>query len=1034
MTSTPAHRLRLTPSNSPYLNVPAPPKSPHRGRYHLDPRLSLKKVVGTTCASPTGFDAARSSFAYIAGGAVVVVDVAGDNHRQRFYRARPTAIPVYSTTGHSHSQSNPTSTPKANDSRNRVPIQPRESYGAGDWGDSPSSKTWTSRERIKAATCVALSRDGRYLAVGETGYAPRVLIFNLDDRSSDRPLVSISEHHHGVTAVAWSPDTKFLASLGAANDGFIYVWKIDGRTGAAKLFQQNRCTSYVREMIWMGSNLITLGVRHVKAWRVEEPHVSSPTKQKFGDVGQSFQLQKTLPGRNTLLGELIDATFSCAVALNNTRAIVCSENGDVCLLEDTPKQMKLTKILEIGFGTTCIAIRDQVVHVGGKSGDFATLDLQLLLRGDADCVLTTSRSPVGLAAVGFLRDHLVTVDHERSIDIWSASHSPGREDPDIKRTNIPGYGDAMHGVGAFTQPNACKAAFYTWSKAGKIVIWDADGRTKESFGVSLEEAHLENESDHSNQLTVAKPTREAKYFVTGDRLGILKIIDYKTKKCVLETKAHESDCHTVNIYEDDTRFLIATCGRDRTAQLFHRTSTGDFELFQTLEFPAKVTQVLIPSPDRVLTCSLDRSLQIHELVSKDGVPDIRAAIQLRTVPLKASPTSMTVTADGRSVIVSLLDRSICIYDIETGRLLKTFKCIDESGVESVVLDSLVHRPAKESEPAFLFGLSNTDKSIRIYDATTGAFLDREWGHTESISGVALVQETEDDDKVVSVGSDGTIMIWSLDLRVRASESASRETSPPKDAPAASRAPLRRVLSKAELAEFQKPLPIRPSSSASNGRQSPAPPRSLSKRRSLYNLNSTPAATRTPVAQRQMSPFASVDEDTPTRRPSGSSRCGSPPPSPKSRLGRRPSLPTLKPGKSKSISNLKAFGSLNMATEQTCRMLRTYRKKLDSGDPISEQMLAELDQELRLTSLALGDRAKQSKELGVQMLNSLLDQYSSRLITLLDERLALTGETLDEVMEREESVSISPGGSPGRQNRPGSSGAGSTTTTSSNYSR
>ncbi|KAI0137267.1 WD40-repeat-containing domain protein [Xylariales sp. AK1849] len=1011
MSSTPSNRLRLTPSNSPFL--PRLGRSPHRSRALPDSsRLSLKRVVGTTCVSPTGFDVAQSSFAYIAGGAVVVVDVERGNYTQRFYRARPTAVPVYNTANLPYSPSTPTNTPKANDSRNRISIPLRESsYGVSDWAESPTSKTWTSRERIKAATCLALSREGRFLAVGETGYSPRVLIFSLEDNSSDRPLVSISEHTYGVKAVAWSPDSRFLASLGAANDGFLYLWKVDTRTGAVKLFQQNRCTSYVRQMIWMGSNLITLGVRHVKIWRVDEVQTNSPTKQRFaGDVSSPSLSQKSLPGRNILLGDMIDATFSCAAAIDDSRAIICSETGDICLLDDTAKQMRLTKVLEIGFVTTCVTIRDEVAYIGGKSGSFVTVDLALFLVGNADCIVKTEESPTGLLALGFLEDNLVTVDIEHSIDIWGASYMPGSNNLKITRTELPGYGDAILGVEAFRRPNDSKAAFYTWSGSGDVVLWDIDGKTKESWKVPLEAAHFENECDPVNQLTVVKATREGNFFVTGDKLGILKVINYKTKECVSETKAHASHCQYIATYEDDTRFLIASCGRDRTVQLFQCKSNGDFELFQTLEFAAKVVQVLIPASDKLITCSLDRSLQVHEIVTKDGELDEMAAIPVRSLPLKASPASMTMAADGKSIIVSLLDRSVCIYDIETGKLSKAFKCTDESGIESVVLDSLIHCPATDKDPAFLLGLSNTDKSIRLYDSSTGAFLDREWGHTEAINGVALAQEMEGEKKVVSVGSDGTIMIWGLDLQEQVQGSSSRDPSPMKDASTVARPPLRRVLSKAELAEFQRPSPT------TSGRRSP--PRPLSKRRSLYNLTSS-SSTRTLVAALQHSPSA-IAEDTPSRRTSTDSRSGSPPVSPKSRVVRRPSLPALHSSRTKSSSNLKGFGSLSMATEQASRTLRAYRKKLASSDPISQDVLAELDQELRLTSLALGDRAKLSKDISDSMLNSVLDQYSSRLITMLDEKLRLNSQSST---GRED-----PDSPPGK--RPISSGAGSTSTASS----
>ncbi|KAI0011674.1 WD domain-containing protein [Xylariaceae sp. FL0662B] len=982
MSSTPSNRMRLTPSNSPYLS--RPPRTPHRGRAPQDPRLSLKRVIGTTCASPTGFDTIHSSFAYIAGGAVVVVDVDGDQYTQRFYRARPAAVPVHNTPALSYLQSTSTPTPKANDSRNRVSLR-ESTYGLAEWAESPTSKTWTSRERIKAATCLALSREGRFLAVGETGYAPRVLIFNLEDSSSDTPLVSISEHAFGVNAIAWSPDSKYLASLGSANDGFLYIWRIDTRTGAAKLFQQNRCTSYIRGMIWIGNNLVTLGVRHIKVWRIDEaqPPPPSPMKQKFfGDMNSPANAQqKALPGRNVLLGNMIEATFSCAAAIDDARAIICSETGDVCLLDDTNKQMKLTHVLESGFNTTCVAIREGVAYIGGRSGSLATVDLTSFMECNPDSLRASTESFAGLFALGFLRENMVTVDAKRSIHVWKLGNSSDSVDTESSPIPISGHQDSILGVEALDRPNTSDADFYSWSGSGHVILWDLEGKIKSSFDVPLDQACFDDEPHPVNQLTLVRATKGGQFFVAGDKLGVLKIFDFSTKRWVSSMKAHSSDCLFISVYEDDSRFLIATCGRDRTAQLFHRTANGEFQHFQTLEFSARVAQVFIPSADRVITCSLDRTLQLHDLVTKRNDADAMAAIPSKTLALKASPTSMAMNKDGKSLFVSLLDRSICMFDIENGKLSNTFKCTDESGVESVVLDSLTARPATDKEPAFLLGVSNTDKSIRLYDAQTGNFLDREWGHTEAINGVALIEEDDDTRKVVSVGSDGTIMIWGMDLQEHLWGSVSRDPSPVKDGSSIARPTLRRVLSKAELAEFQRPSP------SGGGRRSP--PRTLTKRRSLFNL-STGTPVKTPVTGLQSSPGSAIAEDTPSRRPSADTQCDSPPVSPKARVKKRPSLPTLNVVKTKSSStNLRGFGSLNMATEQACRTLRAYRKKLTSTDPISQEVLAELDQELRLTAVALGDRATRSKAMSDTMLNGLLDQYSERLVALLDEKLRLT---------------------------------------------
>jgi WD40 repeat protein len=932
----------------------------------------------------------------------VVVDVDGDGFSQRFYRARPTAIPVFSTSPIPHAPSTPNTTPKANDSRNRVALNRREStYGLSDWSESPTaSKTWTQRERIKTATCLSLSSDGRFLAVGETGYAPRVLIFNLQDSSSDIPLVSISEHTFGVNAVAWSPDAKFLASLGAANDGFLYIWKIDPRTGAAKLFQQNRCTSFVKGLMWMGNSLVTFGVRHIKVWRVEDVQSTSPVKQKFGgDATRSReQPQRTLPGRNILLGSLIDATFSCAADIGQGRGIVCTEGGDVCLLDDNSEQMKMTKIRDLGFPISCIGLRGDTVYIGGKAGQFTTLDLQRLLNGHREPVIESTESTRGLLAMGFLAKNMVTIDSRRSIDVWNADHVPGADKTATTHIPIPGHGDPIMGIQTLSTPNDAGAAFFTWSGSGQVILWSLDGKVKASFDVPVEQVPTENELDPTNQLSVVRATRGGKLFITADRLGILRIIDFATKDCILETKAHSSDCQSISIYEDDTRLLMASCGRDRTAQLFLRSSDGPFEHFQTLEFAAKVVQVLIPSDDKIITCSFDRTLQVFDLMSKEDEPDVMAAIPQRVMSLKASPSSMVLAPDGKSVYVSLLDRSACQYDLAAGTLSQQFKCTDESGVESAVLDHLIFGQSCTDEPTFLLALSNTDKSVRVYDALTGAFLDREWGHTEAINGVALIEE-EDGRRVVSVGSDGTIMVWSLDLRDPVTGTRSRDPSPVKESLSTStRPPLRRVLSKAELAEFQRPSP-------SGARRSP--PRTLSRRSSKYGLS--PSTLRTPIAALQSSPASTILEDaTPTRRASSGSpgirssspQPPSPPPKPRG-LSRRPSLPAMRTTppaptatarKKNSASSLRAsyrFGSLSMATEQTCRQLRVYRKKLASPDPIAPNVLAELDQELKLTAAALGDRALRGSKVDVsEELNGLLDEKLERLVVLLDEKWGL----------------------------------------------
>lgn len=260
--TTPTHPiLKLTPTNASYSRGP---RSPNKTRSLFESGLSLRRIIGTTVSSPTGFDSLPTGriFAYVAGAAAVVVQLEDDlKYTQRFFRAHPSAQPILQ-----NNHSTAPSTPVVPETRNKTVASLRESTGLGYapstptnsrqiWGDSPLSKTWTSRERIKAATCLSISKDGRFLAVGETGYTPRVLIFNIHE-STDIPLVILSEHTFGVTAVSFSPDGRYLATLGTPNDGFLFIWAISNN-GAARLHASNKCTSIIRGMTWIGNNLIT---------------------------------------------------------------------------------------------------------------------------------------------------------------------------------------------------------------------------------------------------------------------------------------------------------------------------------------------------------------------------------------------------------------------------------------------------------------------------------------------------------------------------------------------------------------------------------------------------------------------------------------------------------------------------------------------------------------------------------------------------------------------------------------------------------
>ncbi|KAF2460631.1 WD domain-containing protein, partial [Lineolata rhizophorae] len=1027
--STPsAGGLRLTPSNSPYpktLAARSPVKLAAAGTAASSASLSsrdarpelalaLRRVIGTTAGSANAFASLPSegAFAFTAGAAAVVasVDETTRHVSQRFYRARPTAAPVNPSSS-VYGLSTPSNS--SLDVRSRAANGMRDA-GAGispfgspapDWVDSPS-RAWTARERIKAATCVSFSPDGKFLAVGETGYKPRVLIFSAGrDDPADTPLSCLSDHTFGVRCVAFSPDSQYLASLGSANDGFLYIWNVNNRTGAATLYASNKCTSNIYQMAWLGTSLVVVGTRHVKVWRVEGSSPAKPApspKPRQSDIGFALASpgHKTLPGRNCLLGALLESTFTSVAAIGQNKGVIGTDRGDLCVLDDSDGTQRISKVADTGFGITALSYDGKgCVHVAGVDGSLTKYKLEDILSAQTPPPSPSpkidrpssrqGKKPTHTVAIECLGNLLAAVDSRRSIQLLDMD---SRTCPLAVVQKLPAHGTAVQGVRSLFRPNPFDASFYTWSSGGTVLFWAQDGICKGEISIELEQAGGTDEDP--NELRTVRNSSRVGFLVSGDKYGVLRIIDAESRSCVYNIKAHASEITDIAIHEG-SQTLIACCGRDRTVQIFFKKGSS-WDLLQTLdEHVGAVNGILFSSDgNRLLSSSSDRTVVVREAISReiDG-ESLSAFIILRTITLKASPVSMALDSESENdLILSTIDRFVQRYDLRNGHLISGFKASDPDGGDAVVLSSLVQVPMGKGSP-IIAGVSSTDKSIRLYD-DAGTLLGRDWGHTEGVSDIALVStkvaESDPDTvtrSLVTVAVDGTIFMWDVDSKtqqspaeVTKSTELSGANPTPKDS-ILTRPPLRRVLSQSELARFQRSPGDESEVTTPTGSRSPR----LRKRPSKFTLAQTPKLEPSPMLRRRGSfqaPSSSAFERKSYRNRSPS------PPSPRN---------VQQPPKSRrheveargTRSKGGEFGSLLNSTEQVCRTLRSYRKKLvTSSDALGVQSLRELERELGLTARALGEKAK-SKGVDEAIMAKMLDQYSERLVEMLDEKIAAT---------------------------------------------
>ncbi|KAF9133176.1 mitogen-activated protein kinase binding protein 1 [Mortierella sp. 14UC] len=681
--------------------------------------------------------------------------------------------------------------------------EPASSFGASN----PSSNKNT---KPKPVSCLSFSPDGQFLAIGEMGHQPRILIWEVASRSL---VGELQGHKFGVQAVQFSPNSKFIVSLGFQHDGCIYVWNWRTNTQIAS----NRVTSRVNALAFSadGSYFVTAGLRHIKFW-----YLNVGANKRAGSSST-----RVLDGRSGILGELRDSNYVDAVCSQDGRfTYAITSSGVLCLFSEG---RVMEKWIDLHVrGAYSVNLGDKCVICACTDGFIRMFELETL-----QYIATLPKpAPVGSFGITAYQDHqegeaqseviadvlasqydassssLICIYSDRSIVVWNVA------DPKNAAVSTSHYfhSDCVWGVEMVPEPTTIEQGeksfpaetFATYSADGSIIFWnlddgisalpppsdssrlsaDADADTTNTLSSRKEIVRVLYADENCKSwiqspdtqdgmdpgfnivplecgVRTVKISPDGKFLASGDKGGNLRVHSLSTLEKLTYQEAHDTEILAIDFTDSgaqDSPLLIATAGRDRLLHVFD--VLNDYALVQTLaDHSSSITCIKFAADgSRMMSCGADKSIIFRNCQkNEEGL----SYLPYHQAPGRATFYDMALNNLSQTMTVVSGDRRFGVYALESGKSIHTFKAEtkgDDLTAGMAEVCSMTHISVDPS--GTIAAASGSDKSVRIYDLLHGSCLAHTIAHSELVTSVKF---TNGYTRVISTSADGCVLVWRL---------------------------------------------------------------------------------------------------------------------------------------------------------------------------------------------------------------------------------------------------------------------------------
>ncbi|KAJ3154158.1 hypothetical protein HDU86_004700 [Geranomyces michiganensis] len=736
-------------------------------------QAQLERVLGVTAARPAGLAISSQVdtpvLAFPAGGVVVLYNY--KRNRQTAFLSAPSALDLYR-------------------------------------GFQAASAKRSALFGTKAVACLAYSADGQFLAVGEAGHHPRVIIYQ------DGIIVSeLLGHKYGILGVAFSPDSKYLVSVGYQHDGAVNLWnwRLGHIVATSRTSNKITCVAFDPQ----GAFFVTAGIRHMKFWYLNMERLSNVTPEKGrSDVMALEGVFASIPDD---LAEKPNAfvDVGCLRGADGETATYAITMDGTLMYFNRSRQMEKWVDIKVTAGRA-LHVTDKYIACGGSDGILRLFDSSLLqyimtfpkphpLDVEPHSSLQTKSSagyPELLSVkIDPLNQHVACIYDDHSLYVWDI-----RDPKHVgKSHSFLWHSGAVWGVEMVPDQPALsnsyeehaprglpRGTFATCSYDGTVRFWNLDGsgaalgaasqspvKTQRFFQHNIYSRELLRtmhfgdtepavglqSSSSGRGIRALRVSSDGKYLATGDRVGNVCVSELSWFQEVRSFEAHDGEVLAIDFSEDfDGRnFYMATASRDRCVHVYD--GKHEFDVSATLEgHTAAVTCVRFADAGRkLITCGADKSLnfrQIGERGRLDEWSSYHSAIG------KHALNDMVLDPASKYLVTASHDRRINIFSIANGKAVRSYR--HEGLDESIGTggggagEGSFHKIAIDPSGLYI-ATSASDKSVRFFDFFSGVFVGRiVTGHSELVTGVKF---TLDCRRLVTTAADGCVFVWKIAPRL-----------------------------------------------------------------------------------------------------------------------------------------------------------------------------------------------------------------------------------------------------------------------------